>query len=65
MQEKKAVNKQEDNYANDPAGKKSDVVRAHEEAEKDIEEDPDLTPNPEPGDDLDEGELAQLDNDLR
>lgn len=36
------------------------VVKAHEEAEKDIKKDPDLTPKPDPGTDLDEGELAKL-----
>ena len=36
------------------------VTEAHEQAEKDIEMDPDLSSNPKPGDDLDEGELARL-----
>ncbi len=36
------------------------VTEAHEQAEKDIEMDPDLNLKPEPGDDLDEGELARL-----
>lgn len=36
------------------------VAEAHEQAEKDIEMDPDLSLMPEPGDDLDEGELARL-----
>ena len=38
------------------------VVAAHDAAEQDIEKDPDLGPAEEPGADLDEGELAQLDN---
>ncbi len=33
---------------------------AEEAAEKDIEKDLDLTPPEDPGDDLDEGELARL-----
>lgn len=36
------------------------ATEAHEQAEKDIEMDPDLSSKPEPGDDLDEGELARL-----
>ena len=36
------------------------IEEAHEQAEKDIEMDPDLSSKPEPGDDLDEGELARL-----
>ena len=37
------------------------LTEAHEQAEKDIEKDPDLNLEPKPGDDLDEGELARLD----
>ena len=36
------------------------VAAAHKEAEKDIEQDPDLTSKPDPTADLDEGELARL-----
>lgn len=36
------------------------VEEAHEQAEKDIEMDPELSLEPETGDDLDEGELARL-----
>lgn len=36
------------------------LTEAHEQAEKDIEKDPDLNLEPKPGDDLDEGELARL-----
>ena len=36
------------------------ILAAHKEADKDIEEDPDLSPKPSPRDDLDEGELARL-----
>jgi hypothetical protein len=36
-------------------------LSAHEQAEKDIEKDPELS-DPDPTDDLDEGELAERDN---
>ena len=36
------------------------ITQAHNQAEKDIESDPDLNTKPDPEDDLDEGELAQL-----
>lgn len=36
------------------------VAAAHEAADKDIDQDPDLSLEPSPGDDLDEGELARL-----
>ena len=36
------------------------AVAAHEQADKDIEKDPDLATKPNPEDDLDEGELARL-----
>ncbi|MDQ6845803.1 MAG: hypothetical protein M3Z92_15910 [Bacteroidota bacterium] len=36
------------------------VKEAYEQAEKDIGKDPELNTEPEPGDDLDEGELARL-----
>ena len=41
-------------------GDDAHVTEAHEQAERDIENDPDLSPIPKPGDDLDEGELARL-----
>jgi len=44
------------------AGNKN-VVAAHDQAEADIENDPDMAMDEAPGDDLDEGELARLDND--
>jgi len=44
--------------------KKSDssesLNEAHEQAEQDIQNDPELNLEPKPGDDLDEGELARL-----
>ena len=36
------------------------TTTAHDQAEKDIEEDPDLNTQPHREDDLDEGELARL-----
>lgn len=36
------------------------IKEAHDLAEKDIDNDPDLSMKPTPGDDLDEGELARL-----
>lgn len=38
----------------------NDTNAAEKAAEADIEKDVDLTPPPDPGDDLDEGELARL-----
>ena len=38
----------------------NDTNAAEKAAEEDIQKDLDLTPSPDPGDDLDEGELAQL-----
>ncbi len=47
-----------------PTPKDEAVIAAHEEAEKDIEQDGELTIDPKPEDDLDEGELARFeDND--
>ncbi len=40
-------------------GNNEHVAEAHEQAEKDIEMDPDLSAKPKPEDDLDEGELAR------
>jgi hypothetical protein len=37
-----------------------DTREALKEAEKDISNDPDLSPAPDPAEDLDEGELARL-----
>jgi len=39
---------------------KENILAAHTEADKDIEQDPDLSKKPGPADDLDEGELAKL-----
>jgi len=43
----------------DPSEKKH-TSKAHDQAEKDIEADPDLNTEPHREDDLDEGELARL-----
>jgi hypothetical protein len=45
----------------DPAYKEQ-VAAAHEAAEQDIEADPDLGTTEDPAADLDEGEIARLDN---
>ena len=45
---------------NDGQKENENIEAAHKEAEKDIEQDPDLSMDPEPGDDLDEGELARF-----
>ena len=43
-----------------PTTKDETVIAAHEQADKDIEQDPDLTHTPSPLDDLDEGESARF-----
>lgn len=45
------------------AAEKENVIAAHDQAEKDMEEDPDLNPTQNPADDLDEGEIARLKDD--
>ncbi len=46
------------------AAQKENVIAAHNQAEKDMEEDDDLNSKPSPEDDLDEGEMARFeDND--
>ncbi len=48
------------------AAEKETVAAAHNQAEKDMEEDDDLNAKPSPADDLDEGELARFeDNDYK
>jgi hypothetical protein len=56
-QESPGANKEENQPVN-PA--KQQAIEAHDEAEKDIEKDPELNSRPDKGDDLDEGELARL-----
>lgn len=41
-------------------GNTENTSEALQQAEKDISNDPDLTPEPDPAADLDEGELARL-----
>jgi hypothetical protein len=45
---------------NEQQKENENILAAHKEADKDIEQDPDLSPMPNPADDLDEGELARL-----
>ena len=45
-----------------PTVKDDAVFAAHEEAEKDIEQDGELDLKPRPEDDLDEGELARFED---
>ena len=52
-EQNKAIEKPED----------AKVALAHEQAEVDMVEDADLNNEPDPAADLDEGELARLDND--
>ncbi len=63
IMEAKKDKKDKDPSQNEEKDQQKDVIHAHEQAEKDISEDPD-TDEPDPTDDLDEGELAQLDNSL-
>lgn len=44
------------------AAEKETVIAAHDQAEKDMEQDEDLNMNPSPSDDLDEGEMARFEN---
>jgi hypothetical protein len=46
----------------DNSAEKEQVIAAHEAAEQDIEQDPDLATTDDPAADLDEGEIARLDN---
>jgi hypothetical protein len=45
---------------NEQEKENENISAAHKAADEDIEQDPDLSMKPEPGDDLDEGELARL-----
>ena len=51
---------EKDNLKNNKQPDNNDTIKAHKEADKDIEQDPDLSDTPDPADDLDEGELARL-----
>lgn len=50
------------NNPNENRPKDESVTAAHDQAEKDIEEDAELTIHPRPEDDLDEGELARFED---
>ena len=60
MQQKKSFKQNKKGKKVKTINKYEPVVEAHKQAEKDIDNDPDLSTLPEPGDDLDEGELARL-----
>lgn len=59
---KKTRREQENKEATDTSlsAQQKQTKQAHDEAERDIEKDPELNARPERGDDLDEGELARL-----
>jgi hypothetical protein len=59
---KKKIKSDPANKLEKPAvpNEKQPALAAHEQADKDIENDPDLNTKPHREDDLDEGELAQL-----
>ncbi|WP_018616722.1 hypothetical protein [Segetibacter koreensis] len=44
------------------AAEKETVIAAHDQAEKDMEEDDELNTKPAPEDDLDEGEIARFED---
>lgn len=57
---KKKIHPGNNHPKNDDAIQKGKSIEAHEQADKDIEQDPDLNAKSNPEDDLDEGELARL-----
>lgn len=61
MAKKKAAKDPVNKLKNKPdTNEKKHTSVAHDQAEKDIEQDPDLNTQPHREDDLDEGELARL-----
>ncbi len=60
MQQKKSLKQNKKTKKAKPFNKNQPIIEAHKQAEMDIDNDPDLSTHPEPGDDLDEGELARL-----
>jgi len=60
MSQKKSLQQNKKGGKRKTITKDKPIVEAHKQAEKDIDNDPDLSTLPEPGDDLDEGELARL-----
>jgi hypothetical protein len=61
-QEKSDNVRGQDAGANRDNADKENVIAAHDAAEQDIEQDPDLATTDDPAADLDEGEIARLDN---
>ncbi len=45
---------------NEDESRNEKAITAHQQADKDIEQDPDMATKPRPEDNLDEGELARL-----
>lgn len=61
MAKKKAIKDPVNILVNKPdPNEKKQTSKAHDQAEKDIEQDPDLSSEPHREDDLDEGELTRL-----
>ncbi len=54
------TDKKSSNNKSDRQKENENITEAHKAANKDIEQDPDLSLTPKPGDDLDEGELARF-----
>lgn len=60
MTDKKSSPGNKESKKDNAPDEKHPITEARKIAEEDIEADPDLSTKPEPGDDLDEGELARL-----
>jgi hypothetical protein len=54
------TDKKPSHHKSDQQKENENIAAAHKEADKDMEQDPDLSSTPNPEDDLDEGELARL-----
>ncbi len=54
------TDKKSSNNKSDQQKENENITEAHKAADRDIEQDPDLSLKPKPGDDLDEGELARF-----
>jgi hypothetical protein len=67
-QEKMPLDNNTPNVRNNPqprpevAAEKETVIAAHDQAVKDMEDDPDLNTKPNPKADLDEGEMARFED---
>ena len=55
-----ATDKNNQQNSADNSTRGGNIAEAMKQAEKDISKDPDLSNEPDPADDLDEGELARL-----